>query len=905
MSTGMLTALHRVLLRAYPRAFRSRFAADMQSVFEARLAARQQRGTAASLGFAFFTYVDIVWSGALERFAPNPQLVSQRSSVMSWDALRNDLRFALRLMRRTPLFTTMAITALALGIGATAAIFAVVNGVLLSPLPYRDPGRLVMIWSNNTHLGTPEGARNPVSPANFLDFKKMASSLADAQAMYSFLVNETLTENGVTEIVQSSTVSNGMFAMLGRDAFLGRTFRDDDRNVVVLSHRFWKRRFGGDPSIINRQITGSGGLHYTVIGVMPEDFVFPYKTMLGPSGFTTAQTADIWLQMPWSSPRLLNVSGGPVRSVHFFGAVARLKDGVSPGDARRELEQVAAQLETAYPQTNKGWGVTVVPLKDQTVGAMRPALMLLFGGVGVVLLIVCANVANLVLSRSMARQRELAVRAALGATGAQLARQSLVESLTLSIVSGAASVGVFVLSLNALRVLAPIDTPRLDEVGATPAVFAFLAAVTLLTGVLVALLPAAASARQDPQAALKDGGRSATSGRSRQRVRSALVIVELALAVMLTAGAGLLLRSFVAVMEINPGFRSENLLTLKINAPSRVAPAARVPFYDELFARIERIPGVISVGATTRMPLGSTDVSTKVEIEGVSVPAAELPETEMRRGMHNFFAAMGIPILRGRDFDATDTIGAPGAVIINETLARRLFPNGDAIGKHVRMGPAAPDAPWSTVVGVVGDIRHSSLEGPPKPEYYVAGRQGPPVSPMLAIRTAGDPGAMSETIRRELRAFDATMAVYDVRTMEDLRSSSVSQRRFLMTLVLIFGVLAVALAAIGVYGVMALAVSERTAEVGVRVALGATAGDILRLVLGQASRLGFAGIGIGLVGALAIAPLISSQLFGIVPFDALTFIAVPLVLMAVAIAATLAPARRAMRVDPTVMLRGD
>jgi predicted permease len=896
-------ALHRALLFAYPRPFRQRFAADMQEVFESRLVA-PGRTSLARLGFLLFAIADVLWAGALERFAPNPQFATTRSAVMTWDALKNDVRFSLRLMRRTPLFTALAVTALGVGIGATGAIFAVVNGVLLQPLPYRDPGSLVMLWSNNTHLSTPDADRNPVSPANFLDYKNLSRSFSDAQAMYSFVTNESYSDGGVTEIVTGSTVSNGMFAMLGRGALIGRTMEDNEQHVVVLSNKFWKRRYGGDASVIGREVHGSNG-NATIIGVMPEDFVFPYKTMLGASGFTTAGSADIWLPMPWNNARLLNAAGGPVRSVHFFGGVARLKAGVSAADAQRDLTQVAAQLEKAYPQTNQGWGATVVPLSQQTVGGVRSALMLLLAGVGVVLLIVCANVANLVLSRSAARQRELAVRAALGATGVQLARQSIIESLSLSVVGAVASAAVFVFSLNALRAFAPPDTPRIDEVGATPAVFVFMAALTLATGVLVALLPAAASARMDPQSALKDGGRGTTGGRTGRRARATLVVVELTLAVMLTCGAGLLLRSFLAVMDVNPGFTAEHLLTLKISAPARVTGAALVPFYDELFARIEHVPGVISAGGTTRMPLGSTEVSTKLEIEGVERAPADLPEVEMRRSVHRFFPAMNIPLVRGRDFTTEDIASTPRVAIVNETLARRLFPKGDAVGQHVRMAPTAPETPWTTIVGVVGDVHHTTLEQAPKPEYYISGRQGPPTSPMIAIRTTGDPAAITETIRKELRAFDATMPVYDIRTMEEIRSASVSQRRFLVTLVMLFGGLAILLAAIGVYGVMALAVAERTTEVGVRVAVGASAADILGLVLGQSARVGALGIGLGLAGALALAPLLAHQLFGIAPFDRETFIVVPLLLMAVALVATLVPARRAMRVDPTIMLRGD
>lgn len=893
---------HRALLYAYPAPFRARFAADMQAVFESRLADRLAAGGRHAIVFTCFAVADALSGGFAERLAPSTHPSARRSPLMTWDALRTDIKFSLRLLRRTPLFTGLALAALSLGIGATGAIFAVANGVLLQPLPYRDPGRLVMLWSNNTHLGTPDASRNPVSPANFLDYKQLSQSFSDAQAMYSFLTNESFTDGEATEIVQGSTVTTGMFAMLGRDALIGRTMSENELGAIVLSYDFWQRRYRGDASVIGRKVTASGA-PVTIVGVMPPDFVFPYKTMLGTSGFTTANTADVWLPLPWSNRRLLNAQGGPIRNVHFFAGIARLKPGVSVADAQRDLTQVAAQLAIAYPDTNQGWAATVVPLAEQTVGAMKPALVMLLAGVGVVLLIVCANVANLVLSRSLARQREFAVRAALGASGRQLARQSLVDSFCLAAIGGAVGVAIFFFSLNLLRSMAPADTPRIEEVTATPAVFGFMVVVTLIAGALVALLPALSSARSDPQGALKDGGRGTTAGRQGRRVRATLVVAELALAVMLTAGAGLLLRSFVAVMQVDPGFASDHLLTLKINAPAR-AQAGLVPFYDELFAKIESIPGVMSAGGTTRMPLGSTEVSTKLEIEGVARSAAELPEVEMRRAVHHYFTAMRIPILQGRDFTTADSAGTPLVAVVNETLARRLFPAGNALGSHVRMGPARPDAPWMTIVGVIGDLHHSTLEAAPKPEFYISGRQGPPSSPMLAIRTTGDPGAMADTIRRELRAFDATMPVYDVQTMEQIRSASVSQRRFLLTLVMLFGGLAIGLAAVGVYGVMALAVTERSTEVGVRVALGATATDILGLVIGQSARISAIGIALGLGGALMVAPLLQHQLFAVAPIDPTTFILVPVVLLLVAMAAALGPARRAMRVDPTEMLRG-
>lgn len=895
--------LHHALLALYPRGFRDRFAADLQDVFVARLAARH--GTART-AFACFTCADVVWSALVERFAPHPQYaLPHRRHAMSLDAIRQDVRFALRLMRREPRFTALTVLALALGIGATTAIFSAVYGVLVDPLPYRHPNQLVMIWSDNRNVDAPDARRNSVSPANFVDYKRLTSSFADMRAMYSFLINESYTDAGVTDIVPASVVEPGMFALLGRQAALGRTLAEGDTHAVVLSDGFWTRRYGRDPGVIGRTVRGGGGQAFEIVGVMPPDFVFPYKTMLPASGFTTAPTADIWEPLPWNSPRITGAAG-PIRSVHFFAGVARLKPGVAAADADADLKRAAAALERDLPASNAKWSAVAVPVAEQTLGGVRPALLLLLGGVGVVLLIICANVANLVLSRAVSRQRELAVRVALGATARELARQSVVESLVLALVSGVAATAVFFALLAALRALAPPALPRVSNIGATPAVFAALVALTLVSGALVALIPMLTARRVHPHADLKDGGRGTTGGRAGRRARSVLVVAELALAVMLTVAAGLLFRSFSAVLSVDPGFATDRLLTAKINAPDRVPPAGRVAFYDQLFAAIEAVPGVASVGATTRLPLGSTEVSTKLEVEGRDVPPAALPEVEMRRAQHDYFTAMGIPVVAGRAFTTADTVDTERVAIVSQSLATRLFPDGSAVGRRVRMGPAAPDTPWMTIVGVIGDVHHTSLESAPKPEFYVSGRQGgAPVSPMLAIRTAGDPGALAGPVRDALRRFDPSMPVYDVRTMAELRSQSVAERRFLVTLVALFGGLALVLAVIGVYGVMAISVSEQIQEVGVRLALGATVEQIFTLVVGRAVRLGAVGIAIGIAGAAAVTPLLASQLFGVRPFDVPTVAAVSAMLLAAAVAAALAPARRAMRVDPTSMLRAD
>jgi putative ABC transport system permease protein len=824
---------------------------------------------------------------------------------MFWDTLRADIRHTLRLAVKTPVFTALTILALALGIGATSAIFAVVNGVLLRSLPYRDTGQLVNLWSNATIEGRP---RNPLSPANFLDFQRMNRTLDGLEGYFTFVTPRELQTDAGSEAVFSVLVTPNMFNMLGRSAASGRTFAvNEPPGVVVLSDGFWQRRFGGDPTIVGRTLPISGE-SFQVVGVMPPDFVFPYGGMLGPSGFTRVRRVDMWIPIQFSGPhavgnRMLTQSGQIVRNVHWFGAIGRLKPGVSAAQAEADMKTIAAQFEQSYPNTNKGWSATVVPTTDQTVGSIRSALLILLAGIGCVLLMASVNVANLLLARSIAREKELATRVALGAGRARIARQLLTESLVFALAGGLVGMLIMWWSVQGLVALAPADLPRIDEVTVDLRVLAIAGLTTMLTGVLVGLLPALSSASVNPQASLQDASRGTVGGARRRRARAGLVVAEVALAVALTTGAGLLLRSFVSVMNVDPGFETEHLLTWQMNIPDRLtSPDDRRAFYLDFFERMEALPGVVSVGGTTRVPLGSTSVSTSVQIDGRTVPAAELPEVQFRRAMHNYFGAMGIPITRGRTFGPRDGPTAPGVAVMNETMARRLFPHEDPIGQRVRTGPN-PSGPWTTIIGVIGDVRHGGLEEVPQPELYITYLQGPPVSPFIVLRTTGDPAALAETVRAEARNIDKDLPLYEMRTMQTLRSESVATRRFILLLVAAFGVLALGLAAIGVYGVMSLVVSERTREVGVRLALGAEPSQLLRMIVMQAAKLAGIGVAVGMVAALPLAPLLDSQLYGIGSLDPLTFVSVPLVLMAVATLAALVPARNAMRVDPLAALR--
>jgi predicted permease len=696
--------------------------------------------------------------------------------------------------------------------------------------------------------------------------------------------------------------------MLGRAAALGRVFAVGEENgVIVLSDGYWRRRFGADPAIVGKTLT-LNNLPFEVIGVMAPDFVFPYAGMLGPSGFTRVTSIDAWLPIAFSGPmavntRMLTQSGQIVRNVHWFGAIGRLKPGVSAEQAEADIKTIAAQLEQSYPNTNKGWSATVVPTVDQSVGSVRPALMILLAGIAFVLLMASVNVANLLLARSIAREKELATRAALGAGRSRIARQLLTESVLFAIAGGLVGLIVMWWTLQGLIALAPADVPRIDEVSVDWRVLLAAALTTLTTGVLVGVLPALSSASVNPQASLQDASRGTVGGSLRRRARATLVVVEVALAVAITTGAALLLRSFVSVTNVNPGFETTNLLTWQMNLPPRLsAEADRLAFYRDFFARMEALPGVVSVGGTTRVPLGSTSVSTTVQIEGRPVPVSELPEVQFRRAMHDFFETMGIPIRRGRGFDESDGPTAPRVAVINETMARRLFPNQDPIGQHVRMGPN-PSGAWTTIIGVIGDIKHGGLEEEMQPELYISYLQGAPVGPFIVMRTAGDPAAMAETVRAEVRSIDKTIPIYDMRTMSALRSESVSMRRFILMIVVAFGALALGLAAIGVYGVMSLVVSERTREVGVRLALGAQPSELLTMILGQAAKLAGIGVALGVIAAAMIMPLLDSQLYGVRASDPATFLAVPAMLLAIAALAALVPARKAMRVDPVTALR--
>jgi putative ABC transport system permease protein len=754
----------RLALLAYPKAFRRRFGAEILADVGRRASARQLAAFVLD-GFAERWSAlerSVLWPG----YRPHLYEPSGRH-FMFWDTLRSDLQHAVRLATKTPLITALTVVALALGIGANSAIFAVVDSVLVKPLPYAAPDRLVSVWSDATKQGRP---RNTLSPANFKDFQNMNRTLDGLEGYFSFVTPMRMTaDDGSAEIVVGVTVTPRLFDLLGRKPILGRGMSDDDSQFeILLSHGFWQRRFGGDPNIIGRPLPSMRD-QATVVGVMPPDFTFPYGSMLGPSGFTRATTIDIWMPMRFSGPlasvnRMLTPQGQTVRGTHWLGAIGRMKPGVSVQEVQADMSVTARQMEQAHPDTNLGWGATVLPVLDQTVGTIRAPLLVLLAGVGFVLIIAAVNVANLVLARSIARQKELATRIALGAGRRRMIQQALTEGLLLAAVGGIAGLLLARWGVTALVQLAPADLPRLQDIAPDARMLWTTAAVSLITGVFVGLLPAIASLRVTPQAALQENSRGTIGGAFRQRARAVLVVAEVALAVTLTIGAGLLLRSFMSLTAVDAGFEPKNMLTWQMNLPARIRTQAdRDAFYSEFLARMKALPGVLSVGGTSRLPLGSTGLTTSINVEGRPVPNAEWPEVQFRRALGDYFQTMNIPVIKGRMFNDADSATAPPVCIVNQALAAKMFPGEDPIGRQIRNSETGP--PW-TIIALVGDVKHGSLDEEPQPEMYVSTFQGAMNSPYVVMRTQGNAADMIAVVRAEARKIDRDLPLYSLQTME-------------------------------------------------------------------------------------------------------------------------------------------
>ena len=803
--------------------------------------------------------------------------------------LVQDLRHGARLLLRSPGFTAIAIAAVAIGIGANTAVFSVINTLLIRPLPYRDADRLAIIWEHNLPR---DRKNNVVSPGNFMHWREMQRAFEDMAAISgtvgsSFTV--TVTGSGEPEEVPVQFVTASFFSVLGVNPALGRPFtiEEDKPNnrVVVISDRLWRRKFSGDPGLLQKPVT-IDGTPRELVGIMPPGFSYLDKTV------------DVWMPMGFTA-QARNPRG------RWINVAGRLKAGVTFEQAQQDMTRVHAELTQMFPDFNTGWTARVVPLRQELTGRVRPALLILLASVAFVLLIACANVANLLLARATSRQRELAVRAALGAGRGRIVRQLLAESLVLSTAGGFAGLVLAGWGLSLLRTVVAQKLPiqRLEAVTVDGWVLGFTLLTSLVTGLLFGIIPAIAVSGSLLNDALKDGGRSGAAARG-NGMRAGFVIAEVALALVLLAGAGLLVRSFVNLLNTTPGFNVERTLTLDVSLPgSRYGDSARrIDFFQGLIDQVSVLPGVQAAGAISFLPLTGLGAATSYEVVGQPIPAkGEEPVCDVRVATNGYFKALGIPLIRGRWFNEHDPNDIKNRVIVNEAMARRHWPNEDPIGKRIKI--SWNDTREDEIIGVVGDVRHTGLDAVPRAMNYWPYRRFSYPSMTLAIKTSGDPTSNVNAIVSIVRNLDPLLAVSDIRTMEQVIDDSVAERRLTMLMLAVFAGAALVLAAVGIYGVIAYSVTQRTQEIGIRMALGARQRDVLWMVVGNAMVLTSIGIAIGAASGVVLTRLMRELLFEVRPADPMTFVAVAAVLAAVAFAASFFPGRRAARVDPLIALR--
>lgn len=805
-----------------------------------------------------------------------------------------DVKFAARLLSKGRAFTAVALVTLALGIGANTAIFSVVNTVLLTPLRYKQPDRLVMVWEYNHPLSHPE---NTASPANYLEWRDRNTVFEQLAATAD--EHDNLTGSGEPEQVAVQDVTPNLFSILGVEPLFGRTFTAEDGipghdDVVILSFGIWQRKYGGDRNILGQKIYLNSHPQ-TVVGVMPRGFQLFVK-----EGTLIGEPSEIWTPFAFTAR---------AREQHgrWLTCVARLKPGVSLAQAQAEMDALSIELQKKWPQADMGWTINLVPLKEQFTGGIRPALLVLLGAVAFVLLIACANVANLFLARAASRRKEIAIRAALGAGRVRIARQLITESVLLAGLGGALGLFVAIWGTDGLLALGPKELLGVSHVSTDGRVLAFTLGVSLITGVLFGIAPSLAALRTDVNTTLKEGSREGSFGGRGNRLRSALVVAEIGLALVLLTGAGLLGRSFSKLLSVDPGFNPHNLLTMRLTLPNSAYPQDqnRSQFFRQLLERVDALPGVRSASASSWLPFTGLGAATGLTVEGRPplAPGVELV-CDVRVIEPDYFRTLGIPLLRGREFTERESSVESHVVIVSEALAREYFPNEDPLGKRITIEMKDPkDNPPSEIIGIVGDVKHQTLDTAIRPMVYWPHPELAYGFMSLAVRTDGDPLRLAGAVRQQVRALDPNLAVSGIATMDQLLATSVAQARFSTLLLSIFAAVALLLAAVGIYGVMAYGVMQRVREIGIRMALGADAGTLKRMVLRDALRLSVAGIAIGLLAAFGLTRLMASLLFGVTPHDPVTFFGVAALLSFVALAASYIPARRATRVDPMVALR--
>ena len=819
----------------------------------------------------------------------------------------SEIKVALRGLLKSPGFTIIAIATLALAIGANSAVFSLINALLVRPLPYQQPSRLALIWERFAAQGLD---RIPVSPPEYLDLEKAFKSGSQLAAF----TYQTFNFGGgdVPERISGVLVTPTLFPLLGVEPIKGRTFAREELgqghdDMIVISERLWQRRFNSDPSMIGKSLL-LNGRSYTVIGIMPGKFEFPIP-LFGVQGNQFAERVDIWKPVAFTPTELKD------RGNRSYGLITRLRADVSPVKAQAELDTIMADWIRAYPDNYKdsGFGARIYPLQDQVVGRMRTGLAILLGAVIFVLLIACANLATMLLARASVRERDLAIRIALGAGRWRLLRQMLTESVLLALAGAAGGVVLSIWGLELLKQIGARTVPRLAEVNVDLVVLIVTAVVAVGTGILFGMVPAFASAKPELTEALKEGGRTSTTGARRNQLRNSLVVAEIALALVLLVGAGLLLKSYARVQNIDPGFDRRLVLTAEIVLPDTKYPQrgssdynhgqAIINFWNEALRRVRQLPGVEATGCTIVLPLSGSNTDSSFAIEGRSTGGKEpTPDEELRIITSDYFRVLKTPLLRGRFFAESDNVDAPGVAIINDALAKKYWPNEDALGKRITLDDPRKNPKWLTIVGIVRSIRHRGLDLDPQPEYYLPLAQGAERGMVLTMRSTEDPRSLASAVRREIQSIDPDQPIANVRTLEAVTADSIAPRRMSMVLLGAFAGIALLLAGVGIYGVISYLVVQRTHEIGVRMALGAQRRDVLRLVVGHALKLVGIGTALGLVLAFLSTRILSALLYSVGAFDATTFVLVTVTLAAVALLASYIPALRATRADPMIAL---